>query len=112
MRITALLASVVHVPVAGLHSSAAWTAPAALLNPEALVPPVTSTSPVGKIVAFMCRRAYAIEPVYLHVGFALFRSMTSAVFVGGWDPPPADRVFPRSVNTAPASLRPPGLVSR
>src|SRR2546430_5430947 len=83
MRITALLASVVHVPVAGLHSSAAWTAPAALLNPEALVPPVTSTSPVGKIVAFICRRAYAIAPVYRHAGLSSFRSMTSAVFVGG-----------------------------
>src|SRR5437763_8864881 len=69
MRITALLASVVHVPVAGLHSSAAWTAPAALLNPEALVPPVTSTSPVGKIVAFICKRAYDVEPALLHVGF-------------------------------------------
>src|SRR2546423_8612046 len=96
IRITALLASVVQVPVAGLHSSAACTAPAGLLNPEAPVPPVTSTSPVGKIVAFMCRRAYAIEPAYLHVGFASFRSMTSAGLVGGALPPPAARNFPRS----------------
>src|SRR5207249_5619692 len=100
MRITALLASVVHVPVVALHSSAACTAPTASLKPGALVPPVTNTSPVGKIVAFMCRRAYAIEPVYLHAGLASFRSMTSAVFVGGSSPPPAYRIFPGSYMTA------------
>src|SRR5438067_13434239 len=100
MRITALLASVVQVSVVGLQSSAAWTAPAELLNPGAPVPPVANTSPVGRIVAFRCRRAYAIEPVYLHVGLASFRSMTSAVFVGGLYPPPAYRIFPGSYMTA------------
>src|SRR2546427_12564584 len=104
MRVTALLASVVHVPVVGLQSSAAWTAPAALSNPAALVPPVTSTSPVGRIVAFICRRAYAIAPVYLHAGFASFRSMTSAGFVGGASPP-AERVFPGGDITADPEFR-------
>src|SRR5213078_4024808 len=99
-RLTWLLARVAQVPVLGLQSSAAWTAPAKLLKPGALVPPVTSTSPVGRIVAFMCRRAYAIEPVYLHAGLASFRSMTSAVFVGGSSPPPAYRIFPGSYMTA------------
>src|SRR2546429_3078389 len=93
-RLTWLLASVVQVPVVGFQSSATWTAPAKLLKPGALVPPVTNTSPVGKIVAFMCRRAYAIEPVYLHAGLASFRSMTSAVFVGGLYPPPPSSTFP------------------
>jgi len=58
-----------------------------LLKPGALLPPVTSTSPVGRIVAFICRRAYAIAPVYRHAGLASFRSMTSAVFVDGSSPP-------------------------
>src|SRR2546421_11587998 len=111
MRITALLASVVHVPVAGLHSSAAWTAPAALLNPEALVPPVTSTSPVGKIVAFICRRADAIEPVYLHVGFASLRSMTSAVFVRGAVAPPGEQDFAGPVNDTRPQAPPPARVT-
>jgi len=69
MRVTALLASVVHVPVTGLHSSAACTAPTGLLKPPPLVPPVTRTSPVGSRVAFICRRGDAIDPVYLHAGF-------------------------------------------
>ena len=53
MRVTALLAIVVQTPVAGSHISAAWTAPAALLKPPPLVPPVTSTWPVGRTVAFI-----------------------------------------------------------
>jgi hypothetical protein len=88
MRITAFLASVVQRPVAGLHNSASYTAPAGFEKPVSAVPPVTSTSPVGSSVAFICRRACAIEPVYAHVGVALFRSMSSAVLVGG-SPPPA-----------------------
>ena len=46
-----LLASVVHCSVVGFQSSAAWTAPAGLLNPGELVPPVTSTLPSGNSVA-------------------------------------------------------------
>ena len=53
MRMTALLAIVVHVPVAGSHISAAWTAPAGSLNPPELVPLVTSTLPSGSTVAFI-----------------------------------------------------------
>ena len=68
MRVTALLARVVHAPVAGLHNSAACTAPTGLLKPLPLVPPVTRTSPVGSRVAFICRRANAIEAVYAHDG--------------------------------------------
>src|SRR6266852_9143360 len=99
MRITALRASVVHRPVAGVHSSASYTAPAGLLKPVSAVPPVTSTSPVGSSVAFICRRACAIEPEYVHVGLALFKSMISALLVGG-SPPPAYTIFPGSYITA------------
>src|SRR2546430_16234017 len=88
MRITALLASVVQLPVVGLHSSAAWTAPAALLNPGAPVPPVTSTSPVGSRVPLIWRRAHAIDQVDAHVGVGRVRSKPSAVVVGGSPPPP------------------------
>src|SRR5437763_12553624 len=99
MRVTALLASVVHKPVAGFQSSAAWTAPVGSLKPGLLVPPVTNTSPVGRSVAFICRRGNAIEPVNLHVGVDSLRSMTSAVFVGGL-PPPTYRILPGSYMTA------------
>src|SRR6266850_8433701 len=99
MRITAFLASDAQRPVAGVHSSASYTAPAGFEKPVSAVPPVTSTAPVGSSVAFICRRACAIEPVYVHVGLALFKSMISAVLVGG-SPPPAYRIFPGSYITA------------
>src|SRR2546428_5317212 len=69
MRITELLAIRVHVPVAGLQSSAACTAPRGSLKPPALVPPVTRTSPVGSTVALRCRRGDAIGAGYIHSGF-------------------------------------------
>src|SRR2546430_9618374 len=106
MRVTALLAIVVQVPVAGLQSSAAWTAPAASLKPGALVPPVTSTSPVGRIVAFMCRRAYALPPVERPAGLPRFRSVTSAGLPRGTPPPPAP-ALPGASHTATPHVRPP-----
>ena len=63
-----LLASVVHCSVVGFQSSAAWTAPAGLLNPGELVPPVTSTVPSGNSVALIWRRANAIDPTARQVG--------------------------------------------
>src|SRR2546427_12839662 len=92
MRVTALLARVVHAPVAGFHNSAACTAPTGLLKPLPLVPPVTRTSPVGSRVAFICRRADAIEAGDAHAGFGGLRAMGSAGLVGG-APPPAEGVL-------------------
>src|SRR5437773_11192047 len=104
MRVTALLASVVHAPVAGLHSSAACTAPTGLLKPLPLVPPVTRTSPVGSRVALICRRANAIGAVYAQAGFGRFRATISAVLVGG-APPPAERILPGSYMPAEPQSR-------
>src|SRR2546425_11039247 len=101
MRVTALLATVVHAPVAGLHNSAACTAPTGLLKPLPLVPPVTRTSPVGSRVAFICRRADAIEAVDAHDGLGWLRSMISAGVVGG-APPPAEEVLAGPYMTAGA----------
>src|SRR5215207_6206228 len=77
-----LLASSVQRPVVGLHTSAACTAPDRSLNPPELVPPVTSTCPSGRIVAFRCRRAWCIASVLVHRGPETLRSMISAVAVG------------------------------
>ena len=90
----------VQTPVAGSHSSADKTGVAALLNPGPLVPPVTSTFPSGSTVVFICRRATLIEPTARHAGTPAFRSMTSAVLVGG-SAPPTVRIFPGSYITAP-----------
>src|SRR2546428_13836330 len=95
MRITELLAIRVHVPVAGLQSSAACTAPRGSLKPPALVPPVTRTSPVGSTVALRCRRGEGTGPGYIPSGFGWLRLLISAAFVGGGAPPPL-RIFPRS----------------
>src|SRR2546428_5732895 len=93
MRMTALLANCVHRPVSGFQSSAACTAPTGLLKPAPLVPPVTKTSPVGNTVAFICRRANAMEPVDRQAGVGSLRSMISAE-LGGGAPPPAQRILP------------------
>src|SRR5437016_2449774 len=50
-------------------------------------------------VPLLCRGAWPIEPAYVHVGLALFKSMISAVLVGG-SPPPAYRIFPGAYITA------------
>ena len=47
------LATVVQVSATGSHNSPAYTAPAALLKPGRLPPPVTSTVPSGNSVAFI-----------------------------------------------------------
>src|SRR5215207_4927926 len=100
---TALLASVVHSPVAGFQTSAAFVARPSLMltKPPPLVPPVTSTWPSGRIVEFRCRRETDIGLVFCQAGDAWLRSMTSAVAVGSvasgsgdwpqpvWPPPPA-----------------------
>ena len=69
------------------------------LKPGPDVPPVPSTLPSGSIVRFICRRARFIEPVVCQVGPGTFRSITSAVAVGG-SPPPARRILPGSYITA------------
>src|SRR5688572_21756431 len=92
------LAMVDHSSVTGFHISAAYTGVVALLNPAPLVPPVTSTLPFGRIVAFWCRRAIAMDATDRHDGEAALRSMTSAVLVGG-SPPPAIRTLPASYMT-------------
>jgi hypothetical protein len=63
------------------------------LNPQRLVPPVTSTVPSGRIVALACRRPISMEPVGVQAGAAAARSMISAVFFGKFEgqgslPPP------------------------
>src|SRR6266508_3542522 len=106
-----LLASWVQCPVWGLHTSAAWTAPDRVLKPPALVPPVTSTWPSGRIVAFRCRRAKCIGSVLLQLGPVRFRLIVSAVAVGApvlgsvlfqsrVPPPPTYRTVPVSYITA------------
>src|SRR5689334_22778423 len=77
-----LLASTVQCFVVGSHTSAAWTAPESVLNPPALVPPVTSTSPSGRIVALRWRRAKCIGSVLVQRGPLALRSIVSAVGVG------------------------------
>src|SRR5918997_1082954 len=103
-----MLAIVVQAPVAGSHISAGRTEPEASLKPVSMplpteVPPVTSTLPSARTVAFMCRRGYCIEPVHCHP-FAVFRSMVSAVLVGG-PPPPTISTLPGSYITAEAASR-------
>src|SRR5918911_3581982 len=90
-----MLDSVLHRPVAGFQSSAAYT-PALRSTSEAPeeLPPVASTLPFARTVRLFCRRPYAIEPVGVTVGFAPLRLITSAVLVDG--PPPATRIFPTS----------------
>src|SRR6266516_1551696 len=80
-----LLASWVQCPVFGFHASAAWTAPDKVLKPPALVPPVTSTWPSGRIVAFRCRRGKCMLSVLLQCGPVTLRSIVSAVAVGVLD---------------------------
>src|SRR3954453_19448040 len=84
---TLLAASVVQPFVAGSHSSAvrgAWPG-LRTTKPPPLVPPVTSTCPSGRIVAFMCRRATDIEPALCHEGEVTLRLIFSAVAVGAPD---------------------------
>ena len=89
---------VVQFSVAGSHISAANTGVLVLLNPGPLVPPVTSTFPSGRSVALSCRRAKAIEATERQAGVDAFRSMTSAVLVGG-SPPPMTKTLPSSYIT-------------
>src|SRR5919106_3731494 len=98
-----LLATVVHCPVVGFQISAAWTAVPRSLDPVPAPPPVASTSPVGSIVRFRCRRANAIEPVQRQTGADRSRSITSAVLVVR--PPPAYRILPSSYITAEPDSR-------
>ena len=86
---------VVQASVAGSHISASNTGVVVLFNPGPLVPPVTSTLPSGRIVAFGCRRAMAIGGTDRQLGIAWFRSITSAALVGG-SPPPSCSTFPSS----------------
>jgi hypothetical protein len=82
-----LLATWRQAPVAGFQISATWTARLGSSKLVPRVPLVTSTSPVGSIVALRWRRGYAIEPVHFQAGAASLRSMVSAVAVV--QPPPA-----------------------
>ena len=72
---------------------------AVLLKPLPEVPPVASTVPSGNKVALSWRRGWLIEPVKRHAGAGAFRSMISAVAVGG-SPPPTTRTLPASYITA------------
>ena len=80
---------------AGCHSSAVYTAPLAVLNPAALLPPVTSTVPSGSTVALSWRRALAMVPAGCQAGVGRFKSIFSAVARGG--------SFPPTINTFPGS---------
>src|SRR6478672_8074019 len=87
------LASMVQVSVAGFHNSAAKTGVPALLCPGPYVPPVTSTVPSGNSVLLRWRRGMLMDATERHDGVSAFRSMTSAVAVGG-SAPPATRILP------------------
>jgi hypothetical protein len=79
------LAIVVHVPVSGSHISDAYAGVLGIVFGPSLplVPPVTRTLPSGSNVAlWSLRPPVTIDPVYSQLGFALFRSITSAVAVG------------------------------
>ena len=75
----------VHWLVVGFHSSAARAASPVLMStkPPPVVPPVMSTCPSGRIVELRCRRRNAIEPALDQLGEAAFKSIFSAVAVGG-----------------------------
>src|SRR5579859_6336592 len=70
-------AVVVHVPVAGLYSSAVAYGPPPLVKPPSLNPPVTRTWPLGSRVAVCCSRGACIEPVTDHVPVAGLYSSAS-----------------------------------
>src|SRR6185312_14004909 len=93
-------ARVVHFSLVGFHSSAASTRSSvgAVLNPLALVPPVTSTVRPPAKSHFFCRRATAIDATERHVPVPDEMSITSAVLVG--EPPPTMRILPASYITA------------
>ena len=80
-----MLAIVVHVPVAGSQSSHSYAGLfGTAFGPSVpLVPPVTRTLPsASKVALKSLRPPVTIDPVFVHVGVGLFRSMTSAVSVG------------------------------
>src|SRR2546422_10043753 len=98
------LARVVQMPVDGSHTSVGKTGDDELSNPPPLLPPVTSTVPSGSSVPLCWRRANPIDAVFVHLGEDEFRSMVSAVLVGG-SPPPAYKILPASYITAGAKSR-------
>ncbi len=98
-RGTDALASMVQVSVAGFHNSAAKTGVVALLCPGPDVPPVASTVPSGNSVLLTWRRGMFMDATERHDGVAAFRSMTSAVAVGG-SAPPATRILPSAYMAA------------
>src|SRR5262245_52935829 len=106
-----MLASEVHFPVDGFHSSATSTRPDATFTPL-LVPPTTSTVPSGRATAFACRRANRIDSVNCHVGDVALRLMISAVLVGSpavLRPPPIAIIRPVSYMTHGPYFRRPNL---
>ena len=111
----------VHVPVSGSHISDVYAGSVeSLLGcSRLLVPPVTKTFPSGSKVALWFLRPPAIEPVYVHEGTRLFRSIISAVAVGNEAQfqtygshvvPPITRILPSSYITDDPQLRGPKLV--
>src|SRR5215204_6803934 len=91
------LAQVVHLPaefpaVGNSKFSAANTPPDGSVKPHALVPPVTSTVPSGRMVALVWRRRNAMGATAPQVGLAAARSIISAEFCGKlgqvFPPPP------------------------
>src|SRR5262245_39986215 len=71
---------VVHVSVSGDHSSACSTPVWRFVSLFLRVPEVTSTEPSARLVRLWNVRAYAIDCVWRHAGFATFMSSTYVVF--------------------------------
>ena len=90
-----MLAITVNAPVAGFHISVGSTGVEELSKPLPLLPPTMSTFPSGRMTALCWRRAKCIAPVNFQAGVAAFRSMISAVAVGG-SAPPTTRTLPES----------------
>ena len=79
------LAIVVHVPVAGSHSSHAYAGLLELTVGDSvpLLPPLTRTVPsASKVALWSLRPPVTIDPVYVQAGMELFRLIISAVAVG------------------------------
>src|SRR5438270_12503329 len=83
----ALVPGTVNCPVAGSHISVGRTGDVDVSKPPALLPPTIRTFPSGRITALCCRRGKCMLPVNFQAGVAAFKSIVSAVAVGGSDPP-------------------------
>src|SRR6476660_5839228 len=104
-----MLDMVVHVLVAGFHSSAARTPVAGLIPPMSREPPVASTLPSGRTVRLRCVHGLDIDAVGCHAGVPWVMSRTYVVAAEGVLPPlsvgadryelPAFMIFPGAYMT-------------